>query len=356
VFDKLDAVVRRFEILTERLADPSLYDRAKELRETNAERSHLEPIVLKYKEYKKLISDIEGNKDIIHNEKDEEIREMAKEELSELEERRPSIEHELKLLLLPKDPNDDRNVILEIRAGAGGDEASIFVGDVWRMYKNYFNSKGWRADVVSLSEGDRGIKEVVVNVSGDKVYSRMKYESGVHRVQRVPDTEAQGRVHTSTITVAVMPEADEVGDIELNMNEIRIDVYRSSGAGGQSVNTADSAVRLTHLPTGIVVAMQDERSQLKNKDKAFKILKSKLYDLKVQEAAASEAATRKGLVGTGDRSERIRTYNYPQGRITDHRINFTIYNLPSFMNGDIDEVIDALIAHNQAILLQGVEE
>jgi peptide chain release factor 1 len=355
VFDKLDAVVRRFEVLTERLGDPSLYDRAQELRETNAERSNIEPIVIKYKEYKKLISDIEGNKDIIHNEKDEDMREMAKEELGELEAKLPLIEQELKLLLLPKDPNDERNVILEIRAGAGGDEASIFVADVWRMYKNYFNSRGWRSEVVSLSEGDRGIKEIVVNVSGDKVYSRMKYESGVHRVQRVPDTEAQGRVHTSTITVAVMPEADEVGDIVLDMNEIRVDVYRSSGSGGQSVNTTDSAVRLTHLPTGLVIAMQDERSQLKNKDKAFKILKTKLYDLKVQEAAAKEAATRKGLVGTGDRSERIRTYNYPQGRISDHRINFTIYNLPSFMNGDIDEVIDALIAHNQAILLQGEE-
>jgi peptide chain release factor 1 len=356
VFHKLDAVVRRFDTLTERLADPSLYDRAQELRETNAERSNLEPIVLKYKEYKKLLVDIEGNKDIVHNEKDEEMREMAKEELAEMEKKLPAIEHELKLLLLPKDPNDERNVILEIRAGAGGDEASIFVADVWRMYRNYFNSRGWRSEVVSISEGDRGLKEIVVNVSGDKVYSKMKYESGVHRVQRVPDTEAQGRIHTSTITVAVMPEADEVGDIVLDMNEIRIDVYRSSGSGGQSVNTSDSAVRLTHLPTGIVIAMQDERSQLKNKDKAFKILKTKLYDLKVQEAAAKEAATRKGLVGTGDRSERIRTYNYPQGRISDHRINYTIYNLPAFMNGDIDEVIDALIAHNQAILLQGAEE
>jgi peptide chain release factor 1 len=356
MFDKLEAVVKRFETLTERLADPSLYDRAAEMREINTERSNIEPIVIKFREYKKVVADIEGNKDIIHNEKDEEMREMAKEELADLESRLPGIEHELKLLLLPKDPNDERNVILEVRAGAGGDEASIFVGDVWRMYRNYFNSRGWKSEVVSLSEGDRGIKEIVVNVSGDKVYSRLKYESGVHRVQRVPDTEAQGRVHTSTITVAVMPEADEVGGVELNMNEIRIDVYRSSGAGGQSVNTADSAVRLTHIPTGIVVAMQDERSQLKNKDKAFKVLKTKLYDLKVQEAAAKEAATRKGLVGTGDRSERIRTYNYPQGRISDHRINFTIYNLPNFMNGDVDQVIDALIAHNQAILLKGDEE
>ena len=355
MFDKLEAVVRRYETLTERLADPSLYDRAQELRETNAERSNIEPIVIKFREYKKLVADIEGNKDIIHNEKDEEMREMAKEELSELEAKLPVIEQELKLLLLPKDPNDDRNVILEIRAGAGGDEASIFVADVWRMYRNYFNTKGWRSEVVSISEGDRGLKEIVVNVAGDKVYSKMKYESGVHRVQRVPDTEAQGRVHTSTITVAVMPEADEVGDVVLDMNEIRIDVYRSGGSGGQSVNTSDSAVRLTHNPTGIVIAMQDERSQLKNKEKAFKILKAKLYDLRIQEAHAKEAATRKGLVGTGDRSERIRTYNYPQGRISDHRINYTIYNLPSFMNGDIEEVIDALIAHNQAILLQGEE-
>ena len=356
MFDKLEAVVRRYEILTERLGDPTLYDRPVELRETNSERSNLEPIVFKFREYKKVVADIEGNKDIIHNEKDEDMREMAKEELSELEAKLPIIEQELKLLLLPKDPNDDRNVILEIRAGAGGDEASIFVADVWRMYKNYFNSKGWRSDVVSISEGDRGLKEIVVNVSGDKVYSKMKYESGVHRVQRVPDTEAQGRVHTSTITVAVMPEADEVGDVVLDMNEIRIDVYRSSGSGGQSVNTSDSAVRLTHMPSGIVIAMQDERSQLKNKEKAFKILKAKLYDLRIQEAQAKEASMRKGLVGTGDRSERIRTYNYPQGRISDHRINFTIYNLPNFMNGDIDEVLDALIAHNQAILLQGAEQ
>ncbi len=356
MFDKLDSVVRRFEILTERLGDPSLYDRAQELRETNTERSNIEPIVIKFREYKKLKADIDSNKDLIHNEKDEEMREMAKEELSELEAKLPGIEQELKLLLLPKDPNDDRNVILEIRAGAGGDEASIFVADVWRMYKNYFGSMGWRSDVISFSEGDRGVKEIIVNVSGDKVYSKMKYESGVHRVQRVPDTEAQGRIHTSTITVAVMPEADEVGDVVIDMNEVRIDVFRSGGSGGQSVNTTDSAVRLTHMPSGIVISMQDERSQLKNKEKAFKILKTKLYDLRLQEAHAIESSMRKGLVGTGDRSERIRTYNFPQGRLTDHRINYTMHNLPAFINGDIQEVIDALIAHNQAILLQGAEE
>ncbi len=356
MFDKLEAVIRRFEILTERLADPSLYDRPQELRETNTERTNIEPIVIKFREYKKLVADIAGNKDIIHNEKDEEMREMAKEELGELEASLPKIEQELKLLLLPKDPLDDRNVILEIRAGAGGDEASIFVADVWRMYKNFFGTKGWKSEVVSLSAGDQGVKEIVVQVSGDKVYSKLKFESGVHRVQRVPDTEAQGRIHTSTITVAVMPEADEVDEVVLNMDEIRIDVYRSGGSGGQSVNTSDSAVRLTHAPTGIVIAMQDERSQLKNKEKAFKILKAKIYDLRIQEAHNKEASMRKGLVGTGDRSERIRTYNFPQGRISDHRINYTVYNLPSFMNGDIEEVIDALIAHNQAILLQGVEE
>jgi peptide chain release factor 1 len=353
VFDKLEAVVRRYEILTERLGDPSLYDRPTDLRETNTERSNIEPIVVKFREYKKLVADISGNKDIIHNEKDEEMREMAKEELAELEAKLPHTEQELKLLLLPKDPNDDRNILLEMRAGAGGDEASIFVADCWRMYKNYFGNKGWKSEVVSISQGDQGLKEIIVSVSGDKVYSKMKYESGVHRVQRVPDTESMGRVHTSTITVAVMPEADEVEDVVLNMDEIRIDVYRSGGSGGQSVNTSDSAVRLTHAPTGIVIAMQDERSQLKNKEKAFKILKAKIYDLRIQEAHNKEASMRKGLVGTGDRSERIRTYNYPQGRISDHRINYTVYNLPSFMNGDIEEVIDALIAHNQAILLQG---
>ncbi len=356
MFDKLESVVRRFDILTERLGDPALYDRPAELRELNTERSNLEPIVIKFKELKKVQQDIIDNKDLIHNEKDEEMREMAKMELAELEGNLPAIEHDLKLLLIPKDPNDDRNIMLEIRSGAGGDEASIFVGDIWRMYRNYCGNKGWKAEVVSLSEGDRGIKEIIVSITGDKVYSRMKYESGAHRVQRVPDTEAQGRIHTSTITVAVMPEADEVGDVILNMDEIRIDIYRSGGSGGQSVNTSDSAVRLTHLPTGIVVAMQDERSQLKNKDKAFKVLKSRILDQRIQEHHAKEASIRKGLVGTGDRSERIRTYNYPQGRISDHRINLTLYNLDSFMNGDIDPILDALIAHNQAILLQGNDE
>jgi len=353
VFDKIDAVVRRFETLTERLADPTLYDRADEMRQINQERKGIEPLVIKYRDYKKLVTDIAGNREILQTEKDEDMREMAKEELAELEAQLPTIEQELKLLLLPKDPADEKNVVLEIRAGAGGDEASIFVGEIWRMYRQYCGTRGWRADVQSISEGDRGIKEIIVVVSGEQVYSRMKYESGVHRVQRVPETEAQGRVHTSTITVAVMPEADEVGDVTINMNDVRIDVYRSGGSGGQSVNTTDSAVRLTHMPSGIVIAMQDERSQLKNKDKAFKILRAKLYDMEVQKRHDAIASTRKGLVGTGDRSERIRTYNFPQGRISDHRINLTIFNIAAVMNGDVDELIEPLIAHNQAILLQG---
>lgn len=353
MFDKLEAVVRRFETLTERLGDPALYDRADEMRQINQERTSIEPVVNKFREYKKITGDIAGNREILQVEKDEDMRAMAKEELAELEALVPGIEKELQLLLLPKDPADEKNVILEIRAGAGGDEASIFVADIWRMYRQYCGTVGWRPEVQSLSEGDKGIKEIIVQISGEKVYSRLKYESGVHRVQRVPDTEAQGRVHTSTITVAVMPEAEEVGDVEINMNDVRIDVYRSGGSGGQSVNTTDSAVRLTHMPSGIVIAMQDERSQLKNKDKAFKILRSKLYDMEVQKRHNEIAATRKGLVGTGDRSERIRTYNFPQGRVSDHRINLTLYNIDAIMNGDLDPVIDPLIAHNQAILLQG---
>lgn len=353
MFDKIDAVVRRYETLTERLGDPSLYDRTDEMRQINQERSSIEPLVIKYREYKKLVADIAGNKEILQTEKDEDMRDMAKEELAELEAKLPPIEQELKLLLLPKDPADEKNVVIELRAGAGGDEASIFVGECWRMYRQYASTQGWRVDVQSISEGDRGIKEVIGTISGDKVYSRLKYESGVHRVQRVPETEAQGRVHTSTITVAIMPEADEVGDVEINMNDVRIDVYRSGGSGGQSVNTTDSAVRLTHMPSGIVIAMQDERSQLKNKDKAFKILRAKLYDMEVQKRHNEIASTRKGLVGTGDRSERIRTYNFPQGRVSDHRINLTVFNIDAIMNGDLDGVIEPLIAHNQAILLQG---
>ena len=355
MFDKLDAVVKRFEELTEKMADPTLYDRQKEFKAVSEERANIEDVVTCYKQYKKIKGDLDGAKDILKTESDEEMREMAKEEISEYESEIPKLEEELRILLLPKDPLDSKNCMLEIRAGAGGDEASIFVGEVFRMYKNYFTTLGFKSELVSASESDEGYKEIIASVTGDKVYSIMKYESGVHRVQRVPKTESQGRVHTSTITVAVMPEADEV-DFELDMNDVRIDVYRSGGAGGQSVNTTDSAVRVTHIPTGTVVANQDQKSQLKNKEKALKILKNRIYDAMLQEHNKEIADERKGLVGTGDRSERIRTYNFPQGRLTDHRIGLTLYSLDKIIEGDLAPVTDALIAHNQATLLQGEED
>lgn len=355
MFDKLDAAVQRLETLNEKMADPTLYDRQAEFKEVSSERSHLEPIVNAYKEYRRAKDDIEEAKNILKNEKDEDMREMAKEELNENEAALPAMEDALKLLLLPKDPNDDKNVMVEIRAGAGGDEASIFVHNVYRMYQNYARENAWKVEQVSISEGDEGIKEVIFSINGESVFSKMKFESGVHRVQRVPKTESQGRIHTSTITVAVMPEVDDV-EFELDMNDVRIDVYRSGGAGGQSVNTTDSAVRVTHNPTGIVVANQDQKSQLKNKEKALRILKARIFDGMVQKHNAEQAAERKGLIGTGDRSERIRTYNYPQGRLTDHRIGLTLYSLEVIIEGKLDPVTDALIAHNQAELLKGQEE
>lgn len=355
MFDKLDEVVNRYEELTEKMADPSLYDRQSEFKAISEERSNIEELVQTYKHYKKIKSDLDGAKDILKTESDEEMREMAKEEVAEYEAEIPGLEDKLKILLLPKDPLDNKNCIVEIRAGAGGDEASIFVQDVWRMYKNYWATLGFKSELVSVSESDKGVKEVILNVTGEKVYSKMKYESGVHRVQRVPETESQGRVHTSTITVAVMPEADEV-EFDLDMNEVRIDVYRSGGKGGQSVNTTDSAVRVTHIPTGVQVAIQDEKSQHKNKEKALKILRARIYDSMVQEAHDEEAEKRRGLVGRGDRSERIRTYNFPQGRLTDHRINLTIYSLDKVIEGDLAPVTDALVAHNQAQLLKGEED
>ncbi len=355
MFDKLDEVVNRYEELTEKMADPTLYDRQKEFKAVSEERSNIEELVQTYKHYKKIKNDLEGAKDLLKSETDEEMREMAKEEISEYESEMPGLEDKLKILLLPKDPLDNKNCIVEIRAGAGGDEASIFVQDVWRMYKNHWSTLGFKSELVSVSESDKGVKEVILNVTGEKVYSQMKYESGVHRVQRVPETESQGRVHTSTITVAVMPEADEV-EFELDMNEVRIDVYRSGGKGGQSVNTTDSAVRVTHTPTGVQVAIQDEKSQHKNKEKALKILRARIYDSMVQAAHDVEAEKRRGLVGKGDRSERIRTYNFPQGRLTDHRINLTLYSLDKIIEGDLSPVVDALVAHNQAQLLKGEED
>jgi len=355
IYDKLEKVVRRYEELTEKMGDPSLYDRQDEYKALTTERSSIEELVQTYREYKKIQEDITGAKDILKNENDNDLREMAKEELVGLEEKLPELEKNLQVLLLPKDPIDDKNVIVEIRAGAGGDEASIFVADVYRMYQNYFKQMGFKSEIISSSEGDQGIKEIIFSVTGEKVYSKMKYESGVHRVQRVPKTEAQGRVHTSTITVAVLPEAEEI-DFELDMNDVRIDVYRSGGSGGQSVNTTDSAVRVTHIPTGMVVANQDQKSQHKNKDKALRILRARIFDAMVTKAHAEEAANRRGQVGTGDRSERIRTYNFPQGRLTDHRIGLTLYSLDRIIEGDLAPVTDALIAYHQAELLKGEEE
>jgi peptide chain release factor 1 len=355
MFHKLDAVVKRFEELTEKLADPTIYDRQDEYKKISSERSSIEEVVAVYKDYQFLKDNMEQAKEILKSENDEDLRTMVKEELSEIESEIPPMEERLKILLLPKDPLDDKNVMVEIRAGAGGDEASIFVGDVYRMYLNFIRDLGWQSDMISISQGDEGIKEVIFMVKGDKVYSKLKYESGVHRVQRVPKTESQGRVHTSTITVAVMPEAEEV-DFKLDLNECRVDVYRSGGAGGQSVNTTDSAVRVTHLPTGLSVANQDQKSQHKNKEKAIKILTNKIFDILVREKKEKEDAERKGQVGTGDRSERIRTYNFPQGRLTDHRIGLTLYSLDKIIEGDMSPVTDALIAHNQAELLKGQED
>lgn len=355
MFDQLDSVVKRYEELTEKMADPTLYDRQAEFKAVSTERGNIEELVNCYKLYSKMKSDLEGAKELLKSEDDEEMREMAKEEIAEYETELPKLEDELKILLLPKDPLDDKNCMLELRAGAGGDEASIFVGEVFRMYKNYLGGLGIKVELVSASESDEGYKEIIASVTGEKVYSIMKYESGVHRVQRVPKTESQGRVHTSTITVAVMPEADDV-EFELDMNDVRIDVYRSGGAGGQSVNTTDSAVRVTHIPTGTVVANQDQKSQLKNKEKALRILKTRIYDKMLQEHNKEIADERKGLVGTGDRSERIRTYNFPQGRLTDHRIGLTLYSLEKIIEGDLAPVTDALIAHNQATLLKGTED
>lgn len=355
MFDKLDEVVERFESLTEKLADPTIYDRQEEYKKISSERSAIEDIVENYRRYKSFKQQLADSKELLSSESDEELRSMIKEEISELEVQLTELEPVLKILLLPKDPLDDKDIMLEIRAGAGGDEASIFVADVYRMYTNYFKTLGFKCDVVSISKGDEGVKEIICSVQGDKVYSKLKYESGVHRVQRVPKTESQGRVHTSTITVAVMPEAEAV-EFELDMNDVRIDVYRASGAGGQHVNTTDSAVRVTHLPTNTVVAIQDEKSQHKNKDKALKILTTRIYDKMILEAHEKEADERRGLVGKGDRSERIRTYNFPQGRLTDHRIGLTLYSLDKIIEGDLAPVTDALITHNQAVLLKGDDD
>ena len=347
MFDKLDFITEKYDELAQKVSDPEVINNQPVWQKHVKEMGEMEPIVNKYKEYKKAKGDLADAKEMLE-ESDEEMRELAKMEISELEELIEQQEEELKILLLPKDPNDEKNVILEVRAGTGGDEAALFGADLLRMYTRYAERNRWKTELMELNDtGLGGIKEAVMLIKGKGAYSRLKYESGAHRVQRVPETESSGRVHTSAATVAVLPEVDDV-EVELNPNDVRVDVYRASGNGGQCVNTTDSAVRLTHDPTGLVVTCQDEKSQIKNKEKAFKVLKARLYDLKMQEQNKEIADQRKSMVGTGDRSERIRTYNFPQGRISDHRIGLTIYKLDNFLDGDLDEVIDALITSDQA--------
>jgi peptide chain release factor 1 len=348
MFDKLDFILEKYEELSKRVSDPDVIAKQKEWQKLMKEMSDLEPIVKEYTAYKKAKEELEEAKEILDMEDDEELREMAREELKANEAAIEEYTDNLKILLLPKDPNDDKNVILEIRAGTGGDEAALFGSDLLRMYLRYAERMRWKTELIESNETEiGGVKEVVMLVKGKGAYSRLKYESGVHRVQRVPETESGGRVHTSAASVAVMPEVDDV-EVNLDPNDVRVDVYRASGNGGQCVNTTDSAVRLTHMPTGLVVTCQDEKSQIKNKEKAFKVLKSRLFDLMQQEQNDKIAAERKSQIGSGDRSERIRTYNFPQSRITDHRINLTLYKLDSFLDGDLDEVIDALITEDQA--------
>ena len=351
MFDKLEDLLHRFEEIMNELSDPGVANDQKRFTSLMKEQSDLSPIVEAYKEYKTKKQDVADSLELLESESDEDMREMLKEELNDAKKRIEELEDKLKILLLPKDPNDDKYVIVEIRAGAGGDESALFAAEIYRMYMHYADSRHWKTETMDMEEiGIGGMKSVTFMISGAGAYSVMKYESGVHRVQRVPETESGGRIHTSTITVAVMPEAEEV-DIEINDKDIRIDVCRASGAGGQCVNTTDSAVRLTHYPTGIVIYSQTEKSQLQNKNKAFALLRTKLYDMKLQEAHDAEADLRRSQVGTGDRSEKIRTYNFPQGRVTDHRINLTLYKLDKIMNGDIQEIIDACIAADQAAKL-----
>lgn len=348
MFDRLEDILLRFEEIMNQLSEPDVANDTNRFRKLMKEQSDLAPVVESYKEYKKEKQNIEDSLALLDEESDEEMRELAKEELNDSKEKVAELENKLKILLLPKDPNDDKNVIVEIRAGAGGDEAALFAAEIYRMYVHYAESRRWKVEMVECEEiGIGGMKNVTFMVTGQGAYSVMKYESGVHRVQRVPETESGGRIHTSTITVAVMPEAEEV-DVVIDEKDIRIDVMRASGNGGQCVNTTDSAVRLTHYPTGIVIYSQTEKSQLQNKDKAFALLRAKLYDIECQKQHDAEAEARRSQIGTGDRSEKIRTYNFPQGRVTDHRINLTLYKLDKVMNGDIQEIIDACIAADQA--------
>ena len=356
MFDKLEDLVLRYEELMNELNSPDIVNDQTKFRKVMKEQNDLAPIVEAYNAYKKAKQDIEDSLAILDAESDEDMRELAKEELNTAKAETEELEGRLKILLLPKDPNDDKDIVMEIRAGAGGDEAALFAAELFRMYTHYIESRGWRIEVVNADEtGIGGMKEIEFMVKGQGAYSVMKYESGVHRVQRVPETESGGRIHTSTASVAVMPEAEEV-DIQIDEKDIRIDVMRASGNGGQCVNTTDSAVRLTHYPTGIVIYSQTEKSQIQNKEKAFALLRAKLYDLEIQKAHDAEADARRSQIGTGDRSEKIRTYNFPQGRVTDHRIGLTLYKLDKVMNGDIQEIMDACIAADQAARLAKMQE
>ena len=357
MFDKLEDLLHHFEEIMSELAEPNVANNQERFRMLMKEQSDLTPIVEAYKEYKKSKQDIEDSLALLDEETDEDMKEMLKEELASAKKRVEELEQKLKILLLPKDPNDDKNVIVEIRAGAGGDEAALFAAEIYRMYVHYAESQRWKVELLSVDEiGIGGMKEVNFMINGQGAYSRMKYESGVHRVQRVPETESGGRIHTSTISVAVMPEVEDDIDIVIEDKDIRIDVMRASGNGGQCVNTTDSAVRLTHYPTGIVVYSQTEKSQIQNKAKAFAILKAKLYDMEQQQRHDAEAEMRRSQIGTGDRSEKIRTYNFPQGRVTDHRINLTLYKLDKILNGDIQEIIDACVIADQGIRLNRLNE
>ena len=349
MFDKLSFISDKYNALTDKVSDPQIIADQSKWQKYAKELSELEPIVKKFQEYQQVKKSIAESKELLNeSSSDEELRELAKLELSEMEDKVEPLEEELKVLLLPKDPNDEKNVILEIRAGTGGDEAALFGADLFRMYSRYAERRGWKTELMEMNEtGIGGIKEAVLLIKGKGAYSRLKYESGAHRVQRVPETESSGRVHTSAATVAVLPEVDEV-EVNLNPHDVRVDVYRSSGNGGQSVNTTDSAVRLTHIPTGTVVTCQDEKSQIKNKEKAFKVLAARLYDVMIREQTDEISQQRKSQVGSGDRSERIRTYNFPQGRVSDHRTGVTLYKLDAFLDGDLDEIIDGLITTDQA--------
>ncbi|SKA75854.1 bacterial peptide chain release factor 1 (bRF-1) [Caloramator quimbayensis] len=353
MFDKLDFIEEKYEELSKKISDPEVIADAQLFQRYCKEHNSLEQIVTTYREYKDVVKRIDEDKELLN---DKEMKELVEEELKELEEDKVKLEGELKVLLLPKDPNDEKNVFIEIRGGTGGEEAALFAGDLFRMYTRYAERHNYKVEMMSSNPTDLGgFKEVIFMVKGKGAYSRLKYESGVHRVQRVPETEAGGRIHTSASTVAVLPEAEDV-EIDINQNDLRIDVYRASGHGGQCVNTTDSAVRITHIPTGLVVTCQDEKSQLKNKEKAMKVLKARLYEMELEKQKSEIAQERKSQVGSGDRSERIRTYNFPQGRVTDHRIGMTLYRLEAFLDGDMDEIIDALITADQAEKLKELGE